>query len=296
MPQRVVRLLQRKHLDRGTQRRLPQCLKKRKTVATRQIGHGADAALTPQPGIGKAGNVAHVDASADHAAAFVEVPQGDGHQRACGRKNQGRVQWQRRGLVGSSRPVRAQAAGKFLAGAVAGAGEGKDFAPLRARQLGDEVRRRAKAIDTQSTWIAGQAQRAVADEAGTQQRRQMLGRRPIGQGQAVARIGQRVLGVAAVQLVAREAGVLAQVLASAGAKTALPASPAQPGHTDPLPQAPVALHIRPQACDPGHDLMARHHGQYRVGQLAIQQVQIGTAHTTGLHRQQQLTRTGNRPR
>ena len=61
--------------------------------------------------------------------------------------------------------------------------------------------------------VAGEAQRAVADQATAQQRRRLLGGELVGQRQAEALVGDGQLGVAAVDVTPGEARVDAQVLA-----------------------------------------------------------------------------------
>jgi hypothetical protein len=119
--------------------------------------------------------------------------------------------------------------------------------------------------------------------------------RGLGQRKAVAGIRQRVVGVAAVDLVAGEAGFVAQVLAAAGAVAAVAAGPPQPGHADALAWREAADALA-QGRDAADDLVAGDHRQPRVGELAVDQVQIGAAHAAGLHPQQHLATAGARHR
>ena len=56
---------------------------------------------------------------------------------------------------------------------VARAREGEHAPPLVERHLGDDVRRGAEAVDAEPLGVAGQPQRAVADQAGAQERRRL---------------------------------------------------------------------------------------------------------------------------
>src|SRR4029453_15296846 len=93
---------------------------------------------------------------------------------------------------------------------------------------------------------------------------------------AVPRIGQRLLGEAAVDGVAREAGPVAEVLAAAGAEAAPPAGPAEPGNAHPLAwgeagDTAAKLQHRPD------DLVAEDQRELGLGELAADDMQVGAA-------------------
>ncbi len=88
-------------------------------------------------------------------------------------ENEGGVERLGRRLVGAAGPHRAEAAREILRLLVARAGEGEDLAALVARDLRDDVRGRAKAVDADALAVTGQSQRAVADQAGAQERRRL---------------------------------------------------------------------------------------------------------------------------
>ena len=96
-------------------------------------------------------------------------------------------------------------------------------------------------------------------------------------------VGDSPFGVAAVDVVAGEAGLVAEVLATRRAVTARAARPAEPG------DAEASAVLR----DPD-DLVARDERQLRARELAVDDVEIGPADTTGLHLQQHLTGAGDR--
>ena len=108
-------------------------------------------------------------------------------------------------LVGAAGPVGAEAAGEGLALLVAGLGEGEDAPALVFRHLADDVRRGAEAVEAEALGVAGQAQRAVADQPGAEQRRRLQVGEALGYREAEALVGDGVLGVAAVDVVAGEA-------------------------------------------------------------------------------------------
>ena len=202
-----------------------------------------------------------------------------------------------RGSGGSASDGPAHAApssrAKRLAGRVAGAREGEDLAALGAGDLRDDVGRGAEAVEPEPLGpVAGGDQGAVADEAGAEERRGVGGAQAGREGEAVALVGHGVLGVAAVEVVAGEACVGAEVLAARPAEAAGAAGPPQPGNAD--PRAGVeARDVGAEGDDFAHDLMAEHERELGVGQLAVDDVQVGAAHAARRDPQQHLVRSGN---
>src|SRR5207244_10639858 len=117
-------------------------------------------------------------------------------------------------------------------GLVAGPGEREDPPAFPPRQLGHEVRGRTEAVQAEPLRVPREAQRAIADQSRAEQRRELrvpgCGR----QREAVPRVGDRLLGVAAVECVPGEQGLVAEVLAPRAAVAALAAGPAEPGDAD----------------------------------------------------------------
>src|SRR5207248_8189452 len=143
--------------------------------------------------------------------------------------------------------------------------------------------------------LAGEPQGAVADQPGAEQRRRLdiaeCGR----DRKAVALVGDGQLGIAPIDLIAGEAGLIAEVLISAPAVFTSPASPAEPGHPDPVADL--------EAVDPGSglghradDLVTGHQRQLRPRQLAVENVQIGATHGAGVDLDLHLSRAGRGPR
>src|SRR5207245_11054435 len=88
------------------------------------------------------------------------------------------------------------------------------------------------------------------------------------------------LGVAAVHLVAREARPIAQVLPARAAVAALAAAPAEPGHPHAVSDAEaVDAGPSPGRGDGPHDLVTEDERQRGVWQLAVENMQVGAAHT-----------------
>ena len=129
-------------------------------------------------------------------------------------------------------PLGAEREREHLRGRVVGAREGEDAPALVHGHLADDVRGGAEAVEPEPCRVAGQPQRAMADQPSAQQRRHLEVAHPVRQREAVALVRDRVLGVAAVDVAAGEARPAAQVLAAALAVGALAARPRQPRHAD----------------------------------------------------------------
>ena len=141
------------------------------------------------------------------------------------------------------------------------------------------MRRRAEAVEPEPLAVAGQPQRAVADQPAAQQRRELQRSPSLGQLEAEALVGDRPLRVAAVDVAAREARPHAQVLAPRAAIRALAARPAQPRHADP-----------PAVVGAPDDLVAEDQREVPGVELAVAQVQVGAADAARLDAQLQLPR------
>ena len=148
---------------------------------------------------------------------------------------------------------------------------------------------------------ADQAQAAVADDAGAEQRSGRHGRHA-GR-QTVDEPGRRhgVLGEAAVHVPAGEQRVLAEVLLPAPAEPAGLVGLVQPRHADAVAhgerrRARLAarrdvLGAGSERHDLADDLVAGDDGRAVRRQLALQDVQVGAAHAAGQHPQEDLART-----
>src|SRR5262249_53049367 len=125
-----------------------------------------------------------------------------------------------------------------------------------------------------------QAVAAPPDEAGAKHRRAPGVTPPLRKGKAVARIGERVRGIAAVARVAGKYRPIAQVLSAAAAIRADAAGRAEPRDPDALAYR-QSRDFRPQGGDAPDDLVAGHDRKLRVWQFAVDHVQIGPADTAG---------------
>lgn len=95
---------------------------------------------------------------------------------------------------------------------------------------------------------------------------------------AVTAIGNRALGVTAVDRIPRKTRFIAQILATGETVTAVATGMAYPWHADPLPHTETA-YSRPYRRNGTDDFMARNHRLLWMRQLVVNQMQVGTADT-----------------
>lgn len=107
-----------------------------------------------------------MNARADHAPAFAHVLQRRRDQRADGSEDDPGIQLFRRLFPRPARPGAAERTREVLRFSVAVAGEREDAAALPHRDLRDDVRGGAEAVETQPVPIPGELQRAPADQPG----------------------------------------------------------------------------------------------------------------------------------
>ena len=158
--------------------------------------------------------------------------------------------------------------------------------------LGDDVGRRAEAVEAESLAVSCQAERPVADQPSAEQRCGLEAGVALRHWHAEALVRHRQRRVAAVAVVPRKASPIAKVLATRAAVAALPARPAEPGDPD------SGTLLEPlSACDHApDDLVAQHERELGLGQLAVDDVQVGPAYAAGGNRDEHLTGTGLRIR
>src|SRR5207249_9810834 len=98
-------------------------------------------------------------------------------------------------------------------------------------------------------------------------------------------------GVSAVGAPAGVAGLGATILLPADAELALPAGVPQPGDADAVTDRELVAGIRADLGDFADHLVARDHVRPMYRQVPLGDVQIGAAHTAGVHGDQEFTRT-----
>ena len=174
----------------------------------------------------------------------------------------------------------------MLRGVLAVARECVDLAAVRARDLGQDLRGGAEAEEAEARGVAGHSISAKSDQTRAQQRR-CFGRRVIAwDRKAVAAIGHGVLRVSAVDGVAGELCVVAQILAAGSAVRANAARPREPRNAE----ARVRRFLDPD------DLMSGNERQLRIAQLAIDDMEVGSADRAAFDTEKKLLRVRFRHR
>src|SRR5690606_23313231 len=121
---------------------------KGQTILASEIGNREYLSLLPEIGIGKARNIAHIYARTHNPAALAHRFQRQRHQRADRCENQRSIQRHRRFLHRRARPYAAQRPRKPLPCSVSLARERIDLTSLPNSHLREDVRGRAKTIET----------------------------------------------------------------------------------------------------------------------------------------------------
>jgi len=168
-----------------------------------------------------------------------------------------------------------------------------------ARNLSDDVPRGTKAVDadasarTHRRTVAKprETQGSIADEPSTQERRRLDVAKALGKREAIARVGDGVFGVAPVQGVPGKLGVVAEVLAPFDAILATVTRPAEPRDANPIAER-KRIDPGAQSNDRTHHFVSGNHRAHRIGKIAVQEVQIRSAHATRSHLDQHLSRAG----
>src|SRR5262249_61111888 len=93
----------------------------------------------------------------------------------------------------------------------------------------------------------------------------------------VARVGNGVLGIAAVDLVAGKARVVAKVLAARAAVEANAIGEAEPRHANALADG-EASHLVADSLDTPHDLVTQYQRKLWMREIAIEHMKIRAAH------------------
>ena len=148
------------------------------------------------------------------------------------------------------------------------------------RHLADDVRRGPEAIEADPRAVAASAKRAVADQPSTQQWRHVNRIWIRGERQAEALVGDRALGEAAIDVVAREARSLAEVLAVRAAVAAFPVGPPQPRDPDAGAER-EAFRPLPRLDHLADDLVAEDERELRLVEVAVGDVEVGAADAAG---------------
>src|SRR5215211_5903476 len=146
-----------------------------------------------------------------------ERAQGRGHELAGWGEHERGVQLLGRRPEGVAGPFCAELQGEGLGLLVARAREREHAPALVDRDLADDVRGGAESVDPEALGVTGEPERPVADQPRAQQRGGLEILVAFRDREAVALVHPRVLGVPAVAVVAREPGLVAEVLAPGAA-------------------------------------------------------------------------------
>lgn len=252
--QRVVGAFERK---RGRCRAYGYCgrdLEEFFTVLTGEVGHGSHDPFFPQDVVGKAWDVAHVNAGADDRATPRSGFEGGGDERPIGREYHRGIQrrgWQ---LIRTTRPDRAKPACKVLTFAIARPRKRINRLMLMARNLDCDMRSGPKAIEADPLGTARHAQGPVSDQTGTKQRCGFNVGECCGNGEAISLVGDGIFRIASVDLIPGKTGPFAQVFPPAFAIGTCPTRPAEPRNADAVAHFEVR-DVRPDLAHGSNDLM-----------------------------------------
>ena len=151
------------------------------------------------------------------------------------------------------------------------------------RDLRNDVCGGAEAVDAKSPRVPHKVPRAITDQTCAQQRRGVCIVDPRWKLETIARIRDDVFGVAAIEAVAGEPCVIAQVLLAAQAERALAARPAEPRHAESRAgRYADTVALRDNFTD---DLVTRNERQSGKRQIAVHDMQIGPTHAARMHAQ-----------
>jgi hypothetical protein len=138
------------------------------------------------------------------------------------------------------------------------------------------VRGRTEPEDPHALGVAGHPKAPPADEPSAQERRRALGVEAAVDGEAVPRIDHDGLRVAAVDVVAREARVRAQVLAIGATEAACLIGPREPRQAHAIADGALG-HALADRVDVAEHLMAEDHGMPVERHIAVRDMEVGSA-------------------
>ncbi len=215
------------------------------------------------------------------------------HQRSDRGKNDRRIQFGRRHLVGITGPRRAKLPSKRLTLGVSWAHERKHLPTLQHRNLRNDMRRGPKTVQPNLPPLAGQFERTIANQARAQQRRCLDVGISLRNREAKLMVCDNGFRVTSVQLIAREQCSIAKVLLPGLAVSALTAGRTKPRHSDARADERAGNTFADGLHDPD-DFMPRNQRQLRMRQLAIHDVKVGAADAARPDSQPHLPRRQSR--
>ena len=155
--------------------------------------------------------------------------------------------------------------------------------------------RRTESIDAQTLPFARHLERAVSDQTRTQQGRRFRIPHIAWNRETIVRIGNRVLGVSPIDLIAGEARFIAEILVAVAAIEACAARMPKPRNPDPFTNGKTG-HALSGLRHPADNFVPRNNRQFRFREIAVDHMQVRTAHAAGAYLDQNLTGAGTRLR
>jgi hypothetical protein len=269
-------------------------LQKLVAIASSQIRDRTNRALTPQISIREGRDVAHVNASGNHDAAFIEMTQGEWHERADRCENDGGIHFFGWRFIGTAGPDSTKTFRKFLGLGIARASESENFASFKNRDLRDDVGGSAESVKAEAFGITAFAQSAKPDQARTQQWRGRDIVELIGKMKTKASVSDGEFRVTAVDGITGKTRARAKIFAAGAAKFAPAASPTQPRNADSIALA-KCFYRAANLLDAANNFVAGNERQFWFRQFAIDDMKIGPANGTGRNAHQQLSGVGPPP-
>lgn len=155
-----------------------------------------------------------------------------------------------------------------------------------------DISRSAETVNADALRVARHAQRAIADQAGAQQRRRLDVAVLLRQVKAVAAVGNGALRETAVYRVAGKTGIVAKIFPRRQAVAAMPARVANPGHAHPVSEdEPRHAHAEPG--DRADDFVTWNDRLFGMLELMVNQMKIGAAHAARVNIDQNLAGAGH---
>jgi hypothetical protein len=261
-------------------------------VGRGDVRDGADRAFQPQVVVVEGRDLVEVDRVDDDGSTAVEGAQGGDDDRTDRGERD-------RGVERFGRPVVVAADGRGTErnGALAivrRPGRDVDAATPVGGDLDREQGRRAEAVQTEAAtaFDPGQAERPVADDAATQERRGLEVAEAVREPDGDVRADRARLGIAPVPVPAGERRVRAEVLATGAAERAGAVEAREPGDPGAVADRP-ALHVRTDGVDHADDLVTGHDRLPMRRDVAGRELEIRAADRAGGNLESHLARAGD---
>ena len=159
------------------------------------------------------------------------------------------------------------------------------------RDLRNQVRGIAESVDAESFRVTSLSIRTIAEHSGTEQWCYFNIVVVIRQTKTVSRVGNGELGIPAVDVVTGKLGAVAKILVVRSTISAIAIGPAKPRNADPIADFELLIVdcrlLIDRLCDlldASDNLMAENERQFRIVELAVNDVKIGPANCAGIDR------------